>query len=1266
MTKTVGRNEKCPCGSGKKYKYCCLVNCQSFILKNDIDEAFNRYEEDLIQSEIKDVTGFFSTYDNVDLLSKLSILHITPKNHSKNIRLEEITRQALISDKGALKKISSNELREIIHKNFPSHHLEDPPENLFTENIMTPFGNRIVYTGIAEGQVLILQQLIDSIFRDKSCLTQEIKLSILGPTYLLLSISNYLAKSMKHSRNMFVEYELDRAITIPENITLIELSKQLILTKEVISSIFNDYEFKNEWIDDFVLDLGNPLLQNDDNFTNPILQRPIVKKGNYYILIGPTTIIYACLNNIWYNAIRLGFLHSVKDLYEQHSWKRIVQLLQNKGYALQDYQISSTKLPVMDGIFGFDSNKILYLEYILDDCSQIDPCNPIMTDTHELDEKEAQKISKRRENLLKGLQKDKSFNNYEIYRLTIINGIGRGFSLLSSIDHFVEIDGFKDSIILALNDLNIIFQHQATTKFSIWNYLEASQKLTYITPFILDNIAMFLDNDNSFYISDESTSSSISVGVGTALSMKFDTINAQDKHLVQYKYQGQNIYVPVIRIEYPSILPIYSSWYSPNLPYFVLTEVLGVNVFIQYRLSTKENGTINKQIMHELSRCVAYWMYSLSKRFNQDQIAVENKLNFNISFQPKSLKANIGLEEKNPPACLGKFHLEENTLLIELDEYLILRLTKSDNSFEKSIMSEVFQYFMKWFEQFSQVTLNIQSILDCCLPLGSKKMLFLYNSQDDCRLSPENLSDYVKLPSYYLNSQIDDFGLLLRNVGKAEGQILGREDCLEELKQAVEFYTDGLEEILKRYDVNDVVSIFLMYYESSIQRRMWFNKSLASKIECFIEDVDVKNKLISEDKGNNQVSIAIRCLIEKAIYMNYSGDSTFNQKDFDKAIAYMINVIEWASIRDSIYYNIDNPRVKLLKSGRLGISYDYKESKRMYFKDKFEERIIFSKEAYNPFKLQESVDEEKFKIAFLSEFGFSYDSYTNLLSQSIDIAFNFEGSVYLNSFNDFKRSVRTDSELNQEELEAIIQAFSLKPQENSDVDVRIYEQYEYHPWRFKRKFSLFMKPYILLNKNGIEQICFGARELQDSMYYLSEAITLGKYKARSKTMISYIGRVNDLRGKHFNEDVYNFLSKYQSSEFIVEKEMKICPTSVLKSKKDLGDIDIIIVSKERKFIIALECKQLILAKTPYEQYGELKKFIPWDKKVTAREKWLNANIDLLGDSLSLDSVSEYKLKYMFLTNQIIPVSYLESDELNHRFLSFNSIKQDFLIMFEEN
>ena len=57
----IGRNDPCPCGSGKKYKYCCL-NKRGIYIKDGVDEKTairnivkaKGYDEN-IAAEIKDI-----------------------------------------------------------------------------------------------------------------------------------------------------------------------------------------------------------------------------------------------------------------------------------------------------------------------------------------------------------------------------------------------------------------------------------------------------------------------------------------------------------------------------------------------------------------------------------------------------------------------------------------------------------------------------------------------------------------------------------------------------------------------------------------------------------------------------------------------------------------------------------------------------------------------------------------------------------------------------------------------------------------------------------------------------------------------------------------------------------------------------------------------------------------------------------------------------------------------------------------------------------
>ena len=122
----IGRNEQCPCGSGKKYKNCCLKK--------------ERYSKNLPDDALKQLIEEFSKYNQEDLIKTLAALSICPENQSQQIRLEVATQIACSNINCEDKIITIRELNELFLKYLPSRGpiglLDDPLDNLFTHNIL--------------------------------------------------------------------------------------------------------------------------------------------------------------------------------------------------------------------------------------------------------------------------------------------------------------------------------------------------------------------------------------------------------------------------------------------------------------------------------------------------------------------------------------------------------------------------------------------------------------------------------------------------------------------------------------------------------------------------------------------------------------------------------------------------------------------------------------------------------------------------------------------------------------------------------------------------------------------------------------------------------------------------------------------------------------------------------------------------------------------------------------------------------------------------
>ena len=160
--KKSDRNKPCPCGSGKKYKHCCL--------KKD------RYLKNLSEDALKKLKEEFSKYNQEDLIKTLAALSIYPENQSQQIRLEIATQIACSNINCGDKIITIPELNELFLKYLPSGgligSLDDPLDNLFTNNILF-FKNHVIFTGHCTFEYYMLQKILNSIQFNSSSFSDE-------------------------------------------------------------------------------------------------------------------------------------------------------------------------------------------------------------------------------------------------------------------------------------------------------------------------------------------------------------------------------------------------------------------------------------------------------------------------------------------------------------------------------------------------------------------------------------------------------------------------------------------------------------------------------------------------------------------------------------------------------------------------------------------------------------------------------------------------------------------------------------------------------------------------------------------------------------------------------------------------------------------------------------------------------------------------------------------------------------------------------------
>ena len=132
MTKKIRRNDPCPCGSGKKYKHCCMRAEQS----KDNKVTQNRAPLQFSGLYAPKILAYLGSHNVAPILDYLIALQLNPANNGKNLRFEHIG-QLTVSSMG--KGNASPDFRifkHLIDEEYPYDMMEDIPINMFCETVV--------------------------------------------------------------------------------------------------------------------------------------------------------------------------------------------------------------------------------------------------------------------------------------------------------------------------------------------------------------------------------------------------------------------------------------------------------------------------------------------------------------------------------------------------------------------------------------------------------------------------------------------------------------------------------------------------------------------------------------------------------------------------------------------------------------------------------------------------------------------------------------------------------------------------------------------------------------------------------------------------------------------------------------------------------------------------------------------------------------------------------------------------------------------------
>lgn len=1243
MKKKIGRNEPCPCGTGKKYKKCCIN------LKKNLDLPPRTNKES------KKVFKFIESYNSAQLLDFVIGLQLLPENHGKNIRIEKLATH-IVQNLNDNAKGNLSLFKEYLDEEYEYNPMEDLPENLFCENVVFFAGNYTVFSGIYGYAIETFKNLSESIFLQNNTLPNGFKSHVYSGITLILNIGQTLCQKFNISGNI---KDIEGGSKLDYSFELQDTS----FSQDEILRICSDNNIDPEIFNDFVISPNDERFSLEDPDLNPLLYHPIIlHAGRYYF-----ALISNQINALNEFIFRLSDLYDCNkelvSLYHKKLWEEQWGACNKMGWQLTDILLpENTQIDILkERIYQFDTNRIAYSCYFhnssIKDKYKVN--NSIDGDFD---------LNQRINKVVTALKNDKKFQDYKI--LTLINYETMGRNLYLKLERPQE---NELRIMIPIHQFNLLCNSEDWHNLSLWKFAKSHKRFSKITTTALtdtlDIYSIYKANDQSFYFGDDARPNFLTVLPGDGSRLIKDAKIKNNGHGIFGEVGGKKGYTPSEK--YADYAPLYKPLFR-NGYYAICLESFRFPIWIT------NHQVQSKEMFFEIrnfAEAIAFWLYKLKNEIStllEAEISDFLKIKIileDIIFENKQTKDIIENSDDNQYT----FALSGNTLDFTIPFSKIKSFIGSNNLGEREMMRALLNGF-NTIEQIHFSDEFINQALETAIPLGSAKMILLSDIQEN----PLSDNRWLISPKYISNSEIertlDELPMLIEQTRQIPVNIKDPKDKKELFNTATQLLLETLSEEIKIFEFEFLLISLIELHETLVWKREHNKTLIPAQILCF-GDLDGKLEEIRND-GNKLVktSLATRCLIEYIASNPTKGTVAASFDDIDRLLVLMHEIVNYGFLSDAVHFKLANPTVGKLKSGRIGISREFFDDKLKPFAEahtkeevdnflaNFENRFEIS--TFSEISSTGEIDKEIDDVdnAFLEDWGISYLNICKFCISCYVICIENKSSTRSMNESEFVKKLVDEFELPKEEVINGLIHFSISARPEYLEAPDGFNNNEVFPWKYNREFS-FARRFLIkhINEEGKSIITWGFRNAISAQKQLHYLLYEGKLNNGGKNINKLLGKFRERKGKVFRNKVKDWL-KVNENLVVIDYEVDISPNGHLKADKKYGDVDILVYCNEINIVWSLECKDTNKAKNIHEMKKEMDNYLGREgakgmiKKHIERHEWLEANSDKICDFLKIDKPIEV-ISYM-LTSEVIPTSYTKAEDLPMPIIAFPDLKRE--------
>ncbi|NMR33222.1 hypothetical protein HIO71_03255 [Chryseobacterium aquaticum] len=1244
MSKKTGRNHPCPCGSGKKFKKCCIDSNKKF--------EFAQPKPSVIENKTFE---YIESNNSHELLNFIVSLQMHPNNHGKNVRTEEIATH-IVTNLNIIANGNLNLFKQHLDKEFAYSYMEDIPENLFSENIVFYGGNYTVFAGISGYAVEIFKNLTETIFTQKNDLPNEFIGKVYAGVTLILELGKILASKFDIEGNIEGgqgQSEFDYSFnSIDTSFSLNE-----------INQICEEYQIDPKIINHFIVQANDIDLSNKDPDKNPLLKKPIVNFDDKFYFAFISNQVSALNEFIIGLSKKYNCNQSLTASYHGRLWHNQWGACNKMGWKLTEIKLPVNNHPTItkERIFQFDQNRRLaYCLYIHND------------EDEEYFSASKLNLNERITEVITELKNEQSFKDYKFLTLITYDNMGHHMFL-----------GFdapqKDELRLTfpIHQFNLLCYSEKWENLSLWKFAKSYDYFsqTTKTPLTdtLDIYSIYKSKNESFYFGDEARPNFLAVVPGDGSRLIKDVKIEKNNHGILSQIKGRDVFIPSTK--YADYAPLYKPLYSVGY-YAICLKSYDFPIWIVNH-QVKDKST-NGQVRN-FAEAIGFWLHKLETEIkNFLNPAISSYLELDIILDKKLFEDTQSKEvTENNDFDNYSFSLNENVLLFSIP-FSKLKTFKGSNNFgERELMRSILSAF-NLIKGINFSEHNIDSFIEKCIPLGQAKMILLSDSNTDHLID----NRWLMKPLYISNSEVDmlldEIPLMIEKTTKIPKNIESEEDKKELFNTATTLLLETLKNEIQNFEFEFMLQILLELHESLVWKREQNKTMIPAQILCFGNLEGELKEVLEKDNKLVKTSLATRCLIEYIAAQPTTGTVKVSYDEIDRLLVLMHEIANYGLLSDAINFKLANPTVGKLDSGRIGISREFFDDKLKLFAEAHtkEEVNKYIENFDNRFEIDEYSQEEiepdeeirQIDSAFLEDWGISYSNIYKFCFCCYIICMENQSSTSSMKESEFIQKIKDKAQMDEGEIIAGIDRFSITERDEYLKAPTGYKNNEVFPWKYNREFS-FARRFIVKHKNQKDEtiLTWGFRSAISAQKQLNYLLLEGKLNNGGKNIEKLLGTFREKKGKAYRNEVKDWL-KTNPNLIVIDYEVEIDLKGHLVADKNYGDIDILVYDSKADTVYSLECKDTNKAKNIHEMKKEMDSYLGREgqkgmiQKHVERHNWLDSNKDKLCAFLKIDQ--EPKVVSFMLTSEVIPVTYIRAEVLALPIISFPDLKNEGIKLFE--